>query len=101
MARAVRIRPKLKDTPAPVERTGVGNSSGKNSGKQPKKMPLKNPRAAAQNRKDLSVGTSSQNAYWAQNRAARLTRQYERRRPRTCPIQPPSRLPTMPVRERA
>src|SRR5262245_43499849 len=97
---AVAMRPKLKLTPAPVERTRVGNSSGKHSGSQPKYTPLTNPSTATQKRNHRSVGTSHQNTYCAIKRDVRLTRKYVVRRPSVLAIQPPSKLPIMPVSAR-
>ena len=60
MSEAVRMRPKLKLTPAPVARMRVSKSSGRKNGSQPKKMPLKIPQTATQKRKPESTGVVNQ-----------------------------------------
>ena len=74
---------------SPVERTRVGNNSGRQSGSQPKKNPLKNPSPAVQARKALNSSWRSnrvmmnkavlsdgsvRNRYCVQMRAPRLSR---------------------------
>ena len=70
---AVIILPKLKQTPAPAERTRVTKSSGKNNGNHPKKIPLKNPNTAFITRNVVaSVGVVNQNMTCALPRQIKL-----------------------------
>ena len=70
---AVMMRPKLKQTPAPTERTRVTNNSGKNNGNHPKKIPLKKPSTAVNKRNMVgSVGLENQNMHCALPRQIKL-----------------------------
>src|SRR5580765_7880670 len=90
----VRMRPKLNDTPVPVERASVGKSSGRYSGSQPKKIVETKPTSSTIEANPLSSGTNEKYNHSLTTSVDRLITKYIVRRPNRSASQPPNRLPT-------